>query len=77
MTNGVHYMNVLPIIKAFTVLKSKEITERRAFRGREPTAPACLETEQGRGRHLAPALFSATAARGRVTLLSPTDRFSM
>lgn len=36
MTNGVHYVNVLPVIKAFfTILKSKE-TERRAFRSGNP-----------------------------------------
>ena len=46
MTNGVHYVNVSPIIKAFAILKSKEITERRAFRGQESTVLACLETEQ-------------------------------
>lgn len=46
MTNGVHYVNVLPVIKAFAILKSKEITERRVFRGQESTVLACLETEQ-------------------------------
>ena len=77
MTNGVHYVNVSPVIKAFTILKSKDITERRAFRGQESTAPACLETEQERGPHLARSLFSMTAARGHVTLLSPADRFGV
>lgn len=67
----------LPIIKAFTILKSKEITEREAFRGKESVVLAYLETEQQRGSHLACSLFNMYQVRGHVTLLSLNDRFTI
>ena len=66
----------LPIIKAFTILKSKEIAEREAFRGKESVVLACLETEQKRGSRLACSLFNMCQVRGHVTLLSLNDRFT-
>lgn len=42
----------LPINKALTILKSKEIMETEDFGGKELTVLTCLKTEQQNGSHI-------------------------
>ena len=66
----------LPINKALTILKSKEITEREAFGGKESIVLACLKIEQQDGSHLGCPLNSSKA-RGNVTQLSQNTQFAI
>lgn len=61
----------IPINKALTILKSKEITEREAFGDKESIVLACLKTEQLDGSHLARPLYLPSIKPGAVLLSCP------
>lgn len=58
----------LPIIKALTILKFKEPTEREAFGGEESIVLASWK-QDGLGSHLTCPLFNVSRATDHVTLL--------